>query len=169
MITPNRERKVSDLEWIRQSNLIEGVDSILEDKRSMRAWTALKKRRWSLETVLWLHKRIMWTQWCAIAGKIRTCNVRVGDKVCPPYQEIQELLAAYCKRISLQNWSWEQIKADHVEFERIHPFRDGNGRTGRMLMNWQRINTGMQPLLIRADDRWQYYEWFKEQPPKETP
>ncbi len=40
---------------------------------------------------------------------------------------------------------FERIAASHVRFERIHPFSDGNGRTGRMIMNQQLINNGLLP------------------------
>ena len=38
---------------------------------------------------------------------------------------------------------FEKIAASHVRFERIHPFSDGNGRTGRMIINQQLINSGV--------------------------
>ena len=68
-------------------------------------------------------------------------------------------------------WTWnnkyahergeEAIRQGHIDFETIHPFEDGNGRTGRMLMSWQRKKAGLEPLLIRASERWEYYQWFK--------
>lgn len=51
----------------------------------------------------------------------------------------------------------------HVEFERIHPFVDGNGRMGRMILNWHRIRIGLPVLVINADDRAEYYKWFTEE------
>jgi len=50
---------------------------------------------------------------------------------------------------------------DHIHFEKIHPFVDGNGRMGRILMNWQRVKVGLQPLIIWASERQAYYAWFK--------
>ncbi len=62
----------------------------------------------------------------------------------------------------------------HIEFEKIHPFEDGNGRTGRILINYELIKNNIPPVVITKDDRVKYFEfirnnditglaeWFKE-------
>ena len=45
----------------------------------------------------------------------------------------------------------------HVRFERIHPFQDGNGRVGRLLMFWQCLQAGIVPFIITQDIRLFYY------------
>lgn len=45
----------------------------------------------------------------------------------------------------------------HVEFVRIHPFADGNGRTSRLLMNYQLISGGFLPISIAKENRLEYY------------
>ena len=54
---------------------------------------------------------------------------------------------------------FEKISADHVRFERIHPFSDGNGRTGRMIVNQQLINNGLLPISIQPTGK--YREAFR--------
>jgi len=50
----------------------------------------------------------------------------------------------------------------YIEFEEIHPFEDGNGRTGRILMNLQRIKLGLSLLIIHeGKEQMEYYKWFK--------
>ncbi len=50
----------------------------------------------------------------------------------------------------------------HAEFVRIHPFVDGNGRTSRLIMNYQLIKDGWLPVSINASDRVMYYEALEE-------
>ena len=48
----------------------------------------------------------------------------------------------------------------HIEFEGIHPFIDGNGRTGRLLVNLELMKEGYPPIDIKFTDRMRYYDAF---------
>ncbi len=65
-----------------------------------------------------------------------------------------------CEDINCQE-EWSQQL--HVSYEKIHPFVDGNGRTGRMFMNWWRLTNGLPLLIIHeGDEQYNYYQWFQD-------
>lgn len=53
---------------------------------------------------------------------------------------------------------FEKVAMFHVQFERIHPFQDGNGRTGRLLINYELLKNDLPPVVIPKEDRNKYFE-----------
>lgn len=152
------------LEHIRESNLIEGIDSEEEDARSLRAWNwAVGNIDMAFTTgfVLELHRRIVLKQLPKHErGKWRTIQVYVGNHTPPAPAFIVSQISDYLNNLR-ESYKTLDPKMMHVQFETIHPFVDGNGRTGRMLMWLHEVKQGKEPTLIESDDRWSYYQWFK--------
>lgn len=144
---------------ILHSNLIENVRDEKEIDQSMLAWNYLiNEPRLTHKVVLETHRLVMMNLWPDIAGYYRDCNVEVGGRLCPRYEDIFRLMTDWLSDMDkYQVWT---PRATHVDFEHIHPFRDGNGRTGRLLMWWHEEKLGIEPTLISYDERWNYYEWF---------
>lgn len=95
--------------------------------------------------------------WFAIGDYKRLANEVGGEEIVQPqdvHKRVKELLADYNK---LQKVELEHILNFHVQFERIHPFQDGNGRVGRLIMFWQCLQSGIVPFIISEDLRFYYY------------
>ncbi|MDY0364394.1 MAG: Fic family protein [Arcobacteraceae bacterium] len=91
----------------------------------------------------------------AYRGDERTIK-GVDIKLSSPYkisQDIENLLFRYSLRLTI-----EDIASFHIEFEKIHPFADGNGRIGRLLMAWQFIQNDLVPPLILNEQRREYLD-----------
>lgn len=63
----------------------------------------------------------------------------------------------------------EAVSEFHLRFESIHPFIDGNGRTGRLIMNLELIKAGLLPVNIKFADRRKYYDCFDDYSASNTP
>jgi len=150
-------------EHITQSNLIESVTDPREIEQSLVAWQWLIKQSMPFtgEMILHLHGLIMKNLLPARtggAGSYRVNNVTVGGRMCPHWREIQERMDDWLTH--MLNWFTLDPIHEHVRFEHIHPFVDGNGRTGRMLMWKHQIEANYVPSLIMYEKRWDYYTWF---------
>lgn len=149
--------------YIRNSNLIENIDNPSEDRRSARAWNWLIDQPLiSLDVLFELHSRITLKQLPRQErGNFRTVQVYVGNHT-PPAPEIAKYQTTDWLWDLLERWENLDPKEMHIRFETIHPFIDGNGRTGRMLMWWHEMKLGKTPTLISFNERTAYYLWFTE-------
>lgn len=61
------------------------------------------------------------------------------------------------------------ILETHIQFEKIHPFSDGNGRTGRMVMNYSLLENNIPPLIIKKDNKTEYMQILGQAQTKQFP
>ena len=73
---------------------------------------------------------------------------------------IDEILLQYAS--DLDSYFLDRIARFHLDFEVIHPFCDGNGRVGRVIINAQLQKLGLPPLIIRNSEKQTYYRAFRE-------
>ena len=98
-------------------------------------------------------------------GVYRRIPVKIMGAYTEPVQpyliepKMTELLAADNERKGVLH-DIERVARFHLEFEGIHPFIDGNGRTGRLLMNLELIKCGYPPINVKFADRKRYYDAF---------
>lgn len=120
----------------------------------------------SIELILQLHKMLLSGINEDIAGRFRKGDeyVRVGTFIAIPPEYVpkrmDELLVSYTSDYS--SYFLEKIAKFHLEFETIHPFNDGNGRLGRILMNYQLFRLGFPRIIIRQKEKQIYYRAFEE-------
>ena len=96
------------------------------------------------------------------AGRYRRENVNIkgATHIPPDYLKVPELMEKLV--LNYENWSELhpiiQAALLHGELVKIHPFVDGNGRTSRLLMNLDLMNHGYNPVIIKKENRLEYYE-----------
>lgn len=81
--------------------------------------------------------------------------------------KVPELINAWCKTL---NWQLEHaddleaicniVAEKHIEFEKIHPFDDGNGRVGRLLINYSLLQKGYPACIIPREEKLHYIEFL---------
>jgi Fic family protein len=85
-----------------------------------------------------------------------------GEKTCPP-AEVGERMRAILKEYhSHDTKTLEDVVEFHQRFETIHPFQDGNGRVGRLIMFKECLANNIVPFVIEEGNRWYYYRGLKE-------
>lgn len=98
-----------------------------------------------------------------MSGKYRDVDCWIGNSICPkPFMIPNLMMQWYEKTMALieegEKSPIEIAWISHHMFEVVHPFIDGNGRTGRLIFNKILTQLGEEPRIIFYDDRFQYYE-----------
>ena len=118
------------------------------------------------EMVLLLHKMLIGGINDQIAGCFRTPGeyVRVGTYIAPAPEQVEhmidETLLEYTS--DLDSYFLDKISKFHLDFETIHPFNDGNGRIGRVLINYQLQRLGFPSIIVRNKEKQEYYNSFSD-------
>jgi len=149
------ERKVSVREIYEAKNLAKLTETLLEKE----------KNKLTIKLILGLHKTLLTHMDDGISGRFRSGKewVRVGNHLGANPQFVptlmQELVDGYNQNKT--DYFLDSIAHFHAEFETIHPFLDGNGRMGRVLINLQLMNEGLPPIIIQNKNKHTaYYPLF---------
>ena len=88
--------------------------------------------------------------------------IRGSEHIPPEPEKIPNLMNYYVYNYNNDEQNiFNKIAKYHIEFEKIHPFEDGNGRTGRLLLNYELIKNNIAPVVIEKDDRIKYFEFLR--------
>jgi len=149
------DRKVNIREVYEAKNLAKLTETLIEKNKSLL----------TIKLILSSHKTLLSNIDDTIAGRFRRGKewVRVGNHLGanPRFVHtlMQELVDNY-KQHKI-NYFLDAVAHFHAEFETIHPFVDGNGRIGRVLINQQLMNAGFPPIIIQNKSKQtEYYPLF---------
>lgn len=158
------EKILLDLEVSKNYSLRE----VFEAKNLARVYEYIKTKKDSLilnqETILFIHGLLIGGIDDSIAGRFRKENeyVRVGSYVAPAPDQILRLVEVLLHKYKTNHEEdlLTRIAYFHLQFESIHPFCDGNGRVGRVLINLLLQEFGCPNIIIRDKEKTVYYKTF---------
>ena len=120
----------------------------------------------SEELLLLLHQMLLGGIDDSIAGRFRRAGeyVRVGAHIAPAPEHVARMMEAILLQYAtdMDGYFLDKIAKFHLDFETIHPFCDGNGRMGRVSINFQLIALGFPRVIIRNKDKQTYYRAFRD-------
>lgn len=119
--------------------------------------------RWSKQLILETHLRLL-NSLATDAGMYRNHSVRImgTNVVLANYPKVPDLMDELIKTINTPaKDAIGQIARTHAIFEQIHPFSDGNGRTGRLIMFIQALQVGLVPPLVTKERKRAYYKYLE--------
>lgn len=118
------------------------------------------------EKILLLHQMLIGGINDNIAGRFRKKDeyVRVGTHIAPAPEHIERMIESILVEYYGDHDTYfiDKIARFHLDFENIHPFNDGNGRIGRVLVNYQLTRLGFPLVIIRDKEKKTYYKSFIE-------
>jgi len=116
----------------------------------------------SIDIILRLHHLVM-QQLIPTAGRFRAIPVFIRGVALrpPPAPEVPTLMGQWIHWVNEESYTYPPVvraAIAHHEFEAVHPFEDGNGRVGRLLLNLMLLRDGYPPALLLRDWRLAYMQ-----------
>lgn len=95
--------------------------------------------------------------WFSVGEYKQLPNEVGGMDTTSPGEVRKRMKALVAEYNALRHVTFDDVLDFHVQMERIHPFQDGNGRVGRLVMFWQCLQAGIVPFIVTEDLRLFYY------------
>lgn len=170
-LTEDETRYIYETNTIGINNKAINVDDIIETVNHFKCFDfiidqANKKLSESLikelHRILKCNTSVSRESWFKVGDYKLLENVVGGKETTPPSEvksSMKELLSSYNKK---EKHTLEDIVAFHVILEKIHPFQDGNGRVGRLIMFKECLKNNIIPFIIYDSEKMFYYRGLKE-------
>lgn len=101
-------------------------------------------------------------EWFRVGDYKLYSNEIGGMKTTPPGRVAEEMEALLAEYLSKPGVMLEDVVDFHQQFESIHPFQNGNGRVGRIIMFKECLKHDILPFIIHERQKWDYYKGLKE-------
>ena len=148
--------KVDDI--VETNNHFKCVDMVIDNAKKPLTEKFIKELHYTLKSGTSDSRK----DWFNVGEYKSRPNEVGGNETCPPEkvaEEIKKLLAKYNAK---QSKTINDIIEFHEQFERIHPFQDGNGRVGRLIMFKECLANNIIPFIIEDEFKFYYYRGLKE-------
>ncbi len=87
--------------------------------------------------------------------------IQGSEHIPPEPEKVPNLMMYYIYNYNHDEQDiFTKIARYHIEFEKIHPLEDGNGRIGRLLLNYELLKNNLPPVVIAKEDRVKYFEFL---------
>lgn len=90
-------------------------------------------------------------------------RIKGAEHIPPEPSQVPQLMMYFVYNYNHTSYSdiFQKIAEMHLQYERIHPFEDGNGRTGRLILNFELLKNNLAPIVIPREQRTDYFKMLE--------
>ena len=134
------------------------IDAVIDNAKNALSEKLVKE----LHTILKTGTSDNRKDWFAVGDYKKLPNEVGGMETAFPEEVSNKMKSLLAEYNAIENKALEDIIDFHVKFERIHPFQDGNGRVGRLIMFKECLKYNIVPFIIEDEIKMFYYRGLKE-------
>ncbi|UCA61825.1 Fic family protein [Chryseobacterium rhizoplanae] len=152
------EKSVNVDDIIETTNHFRCIDSIIDKAKNKLSESFIKELHFLFKSGTSDSRK----DWFNVGEYKKLPNEVGGNETCPPKEVTTKMKVLLSDYHSIEKKSFEDIINFHYQFEIIHPFQDGNGRVGRLIMFKECLANNIVPFIIDEDLKLFYYRGLQE-------